>query len=158
MKETIEYQGKNVVGVFMNVPIFVEKFLVIIDFAIVEDMDAYRDKNMVYVIFRKPFCRVAYVEARRFDGFITISDGNDSVTYRMARSHPRFKHLSKAQCNKIRPLLQVSAHDKLEGNLHPYQMLKGFYKGILNLGPEYIKDEKMVEWLTRGHVSVPEMD
>ncbi|GKA68002.1 hypothetical protein Tco_0767919 [Tanacetum coccineum] len=112
------------------------------------------DEPRVYIVK----ARVAYVKEIRFDGFITISDGNDSVTYRMAISHPRFKHLSNAQCNKIRPLLKVSAHDKLEGNSHPYQMLKGFYKGILKLGPEYTKDEKMVEWLIKGHVSMHEMD
>ncbi|GKB55081.1 hypothetical protein Tco_0905834 [Tanacetum coccineum] len=53
MKEKIEYKGKNVVGVFMNVPIFVENFSIVIDFAIMEDMDAYRDKNMGDVIVRK---------------------------------------------------------------------------------------------------------
>ncbi|GKC19875.1 hypothetical protein Tco_1022025, partial [Tanacetum coccineum] len=53
-----------------------------------KNMYAYRDKDMGDVIFGKPFCRVACVEARRFDGFITIHDDNDSVTYRMACSHP----------------------------------------------------------------------
>ncbi|GKE95535.1 hypothetical protein Tco_1580390 [Tanacetum coccineum] len=117
-------------------------------------MDAYRDKDMGDVIIGKPFCRVACIEAKRFDGFITVHDGNDSVTYQMARSYPRFKHIFNEQCNKIWPLLQVSARDILEGNSHSYQKLKGFFKGILNLGPEYIQNEKMVEWLTRGHVSI----
>ncbi|GJV64455.1 hypothetical protein Tco_1475283, partial [Tanacetum coccineum] len=94
--------------------------------AIVENMDAYRDKDMGDVIVGKPFCRVACVEARWFDGFITIHD--------------------------------VSACDILEGNSHRYQKLKGFFKGVLNLGPEYIKNEKMIAWLTRGHVSMYEMD
>ncbi|GJW11953.1 hypothetical protein Tco_1577780 [Tanacetum coccineum] len=41
---------------------------------------------------------------------------------------------------------------------HPYQKQKGFYKGVLNLGPEYVRDAKMEEWLTSGHISVHEMD
>ncbi|GJQ97330.1 homeodomain-like protein [Tanacetum coccineum] len=158
MKDKIEYKWKNVIGAFINVHIFVGNFSVVTNFAVVENMDAYRDKDMGDIIFGKPFYRVAVVEARRFDGFITIGDGNDSVTYQMACSHPRFKHLSKEQCNKIRPLLQVSAHDKLEGNLHSYQKIKGFYKGVLNLGPKYTREEKIVERLTRGHVSVHEME
>ncbi|GJY47098.1 hypothetical protein Tco_0436161 [Tanacetum coccineum] len=123
-----------------------------------KNMDAYRDKDMGDVIFGKPFCRDACVEERWFDGFITIHNGNDIVTYQMARSHPRFKNLSNEQCNKIQPLLQVSVRDILEGNSHSYNNLKGFFKGVLNLGPEYIKNEKMVEWLTCGHVSMHEMD
>nr|GEU44628.1 hypothetical protein [Tanacetum cinerariifolium] len=120
--------------------------------------DVYRDNEMSDVIFGKPFCRDACVEARRFDGFITIHNGNDNVTYQMAQSHPRFKHISNKQCNKIRRLLMVSARDKLEGNSHSYQKLKGFYKGVSNLGPDYIKDEKIFEWLTRRHVIVHVMN
>ncbi|GJS00048.1 retrovirus-related pol polyprotein from transposon TNT 1-94 [Tanacetum coccineum] len=125
---------------------------------VVENMDGYRDQDMGDVIFGEPFCKASCVEARRFDGLITIHNGNDNVTYQMTRSHPRFKHLSNAQCNKIRPLLKVSVHDKLNGIWHPYQKIKIFYKGVLNLGPEYIRDAKMEEWLTRRHISMHEME
>ncbi|GJR35820.1 putative multidrug resistance protein [Tanacetum coccineum] len=45
------------------------------NFAIVEDMDAYRDKDMGDVIVGKPFYRVACVEAKWFNKVITIHDG-----------------------------------------------------------------------------------
>ncbi|GJY22622.1 hypothetical protein Tco_0396280 [Tanacetum coccineum] len=115
MKDKVEYKGKNVVGAFMNVPIFVGKFSFVTDFAVVENMDAYRDDGMGDIIVGRPFCRKACVKARRFDGMINIYKWNDSVTYQMARSHPRFKHLINAQCNKMRPLLKVSAQDELKG-------------------------------------------
>ncbi|GJR16426.1 glycosyl transferase, family 8 protein [Tanacetum coccineum] len=113
------------------------------EYPIVENMDAYRDDGMGGIIVGRPFCRKACVKARRFDGMITIHKENDSVTYQMARSHPRFKHLTNAQCNNIPSLLKVSAQDELRGISHPYQKLKGFYKEVLNLGPEYINDEKV---------------
>ncbi|GKA84461.1 hypothetical protein Tco_0806056 [Tanacetum coccineum] len=50
----------------------------------IENMDAYRDEGMGDVIVGKPFCREICVKARRFDGMITIYNGNDSVTYQMA--------------------------------------------------------------------------
>ncbi|GJS61577.1 hypothetical protein Tco_0656361 [Tanacetum coccineum] len=120
IKDKVEYKGNNVVGAFMNVPIFVKKISVVTHFAVVENMDGYRDHDMGDVIFGEPFCKASCVEARRFDRLITIHIGNDNVTYQMARSHPRFKHQSNAQCNKIRPLLKVSVHDKLNGISHPY--------------------------------------
>ncbi|GJX59252.1 hypothetical protein Tco_0290642 [Tanacetum coccineum] len=86
---------------------------------VVENMDGYRDQDMGDVIFEEPFCKASCVEARRFDGLITIHNGNDDVTYQMARSYPIFKHLSNAQCNKIRPLLKVSVPDKLNEISHP---------------------------------------
>ncbi|GJY68264.1 hypothetical protein Tco_0471246 [Tanacetum coccineum] len=110
------------------------------------------------VVVGEPFYKASCVEARKFDRIITIRDGNDSVTYQMVWSNPRFKHLTNEKCNKIPPLLKVSEQDKMNGISHPYQKLKGFYTGVLNLGPEFIRDAKVEEWLTRGHISVHEME
>ncbi|GKC62197.1 hypothetical protein Tco_1089795 [Tanacetum coccineum] len=114
IKDKVEYKGKNVVGAFMSVPIFVRNFSVITHFAVVENMDGYRYQDMGDVIFGEPFCKASCVEARRFDGLITIHNGNDNVTYQMTRSHPRF-NLSNAQCNKIKPLLKVFLYGDLAG-------------------------------------------
>ncbi|GKC64233.1 homeodomain-like protein [Tanacetum coccineum] len=129
MKEKFEYRGKNIVGAFMNVPLFVGNFSVVTHFAVVENIDGYRDQDMRDIILGEQLCKASCVEAKRFDGLITIHNGNENVTYQMARSHSRFKHLSNAHCNKIKPLLKVSMHDKLNGISHPYQKLKSFYKG-----------------------------
>ncbi|GJW03921.1 zinc finger, CCHC-type containing protein [Tanacetum coccineum] len=121
-------------------------------------MDAYRDEGMGDVIVGEPFLKEIRIEARRFDGMITIYNGNEEVTYQMVRSYPRFKYHTNVQCNKIPPLLKVSEHDKMNGISHTYQKLNGFYKGVLNLGPDYIRDAKTEEWLTHEHVSVHEME
>ncbi|GJX54455.1 hypothetical protein Tco_0282824 [Tanacetum coccineum] len=158
MKEKLEYKGNNVVGALMNIPIFVGTFSVMTDFAVLENMDAYRDEGMGDVIFGEPFLREVGIKTRRFEGMITIYNGDDEVTYQMVRSHPRFKRHTNKKCNKIPPLLRVSEEDKMNGISHSYQKLKGFYKGVLNLGPDYIRDAKMEEWLTRGHISVHDME
>ncbi|GKE18484.1 hypothetical protein Tco_1426061 [Tanacetum coccineum] len=158
MKDKMVYQGDNVVGALMNVPIFVGTFSVVTDFAVLEDMDAYRDEGMSDVIVGEPFLTEVGIKARRFDGMITIYNGNDEVTYQMVRSHPRFKCHTYEQCNKIPPLLKVSEKDEKNRISHAYQKLKGFYKGVLNLGPDYIRNAKTKEWLTRGYISVHEME
>ncbi|GJZ84190.1 homeodomain-like protein, partial [Tanacetum coccineum] len=158
MKDKMVYKGNNVIVALMNVPIFVETFSVVTDFAVLQNMDAYRDEGMGDVIFGEPFLREVGINAKRFEGMITIYNGNDEVTYQMVRSHPRFKYHTNEQCNKIPPLLKVSEEDKMDGISHPYQKLKGLYKGVLNLRPDYIRDAKMEEWLIRGHISVHEME
>ncbi|GJT73433.1 putative reverse transcriptase domain-containing protein [Tanacetum coccineum] len=125
---------------------------------LLEDMDAYHDEGMRDVIFGEPFLREVRINAKRFKGMITIHIGNEEVTYEMVRSHPSFKHHTNEQCNKIPPLLKVSKEDMMKGIWHSYQKLKSFYKGVLNLGPEYVRDAKMEEWLTRGNISVHEME
>ncbi|GJV52757.1 hypothetical protein Tco_1448498 [Tanacetum coccineum] len=46
MKDKMVYKRNNVVGALMNVPIFVGTFSVVTDFAVLEDMDAYRDVGL----------------------------------------------------------------------------------------------------------------
>ncbi|GJX31381.1 homeodomain-like protein [Tanacetum coccineum] len=158
MIEKMVYKRNNVVGDLMNVPIFVGTFSVVTDFAVLEDMDAYRDEGMGDVIFGEPFLREVGIKVRRFEGIITIYNGDDKVTYQMVRLHPRFKHHTNEQCNKIPPLLKVSKKDEKNGISRAYQKLKEFYKGVLNLGHDYIQDKKTEEWLKRGHISVHEME
>ncbi|GJX08722.1 hypothetical protein Tco_0196654 [Tanacetum coccineum] len=128
------------------------------DFVVIENMDAYRDERIGDVIFDVPFLREVGIKTKRFEGIIIIYNGDDVVTYQMVRSLPRFKRHTNEQCNKIPPLLNVSEKDEMNGISHAYQKLKGFYKGVLNLGPDYIQDAKTEEWLTRGHISVHEME
>ncbi|GJZ27043.1 hypothetical protein Tco_0571296 [Tanacetum coccineum] len=52
----------------------------------------------------------------------------------------------------------VSDEDKKNGISHLYRKFKGFYRGVLNLGPDYIRDAKTEELLTRGHIRVHEME
>ncbi|GJS70278.1 hypothetical protein Tco_0703119 [Tanacetum coccineum] len=93
----------------------------------------------------EPFLREVGIKARRFDGIITLYKSDDEVTYQMVRSHPRFKRHTNEQCNKIPPLLKVSEKDEKNGISHAYQKLKGFYKGVLNLGPDYILNAQAEE-------------
>ncbi|GKB30636.1 hypothetical protein Tco_0870037 [Tanacetum coccineum] len=93
-------------------------------------MDSYRDEGMGDIIVGRRFCKEACIKANQFDGMITICKENDSV----------------------------SAQDELKGISYPYQKLKGFYKEVLNLGSEYIKNEKFEESLTHGHVNIHGME
>ncbi|GJQ98370.1 hypothetical protein Tco_0009509 [Tanacetum coccineum] len=117
MKNKMVYKGNNVVGALMNVPIFVGTFSVMTDFAVLENMDAYRDEGMGDVIFGEPFLREVGIKTKRFEGIITIYNGND----------------------------EVSEVDNRNGISHAYQKLKGFYKGDLvkeksmNIGGEFTK-------------------
>ncbi|GKB26340.1 putative reverse transcriptase domain-containing protein [Tanacetum coccineum] len=58
MKAKMVYKGNNVIGALMNVPIFVGTFSVVTNFAVLENMDAYRDGGIGDVIFGEPFLRV----------------------------------------------------------------------------------------------------
>ncbi|GKC49141.1 hypothetical protein Tco_1071886 [Tanacetum coccineum] len=115
MKDKIEFRGKNELGNWASIPIFIGNFCVLTTFIVVEDMDPYLDEGMGEVVVGKPFCEVSYVETRRFDGIITIHNKDESVI----------------------------KQDTMNGISYSYQKLKGFYKGFLNLGPDFIRDSSM---------------
>ncbi|GJV28707.1 hypothetical protein Tco_1385155 [Tanacetum coccineum] len=119
----IGIQRNNVVEALMNIPIFVGFFSILIDFAVLEDMDAYHEEGMGDGFFGKPFLREVGINARRFEGIIIIYNGNEEVTYQMVWSHMRFKHHTNEQCNKIPPLLKVGEEDKMNLISHSYQKL-----------------------------------
>nr|GEX37397.1 hypothetical protein [Tanacetum cinerariifolium] len=96
----------------------------LVDFAVLEDMDGYRDEGMGNVIFGEPFLREIKINAKWIEGMITIHNGNKEVTYQMVRSHLRFKHHTYEQCNKIPLLLNVSEEDKMDKIAHSYQKLR----------------------------------
>ncbi|GJW32593.1 putative ribonuclease H-like domain-containing protein [Tanacetum coccineum] len=68
MKDKLEYKGNNVVGALMNIHIFVGTFYVLTDFAVLEDMDAYRDEGMGdnRVLIVKPHNKTPYELFRGF--------------------------------------------------------------------------------------------
>nr|GEX82786.1 hypothetical protein [Tanacetum cinerariifolium] len=57
------YNGDNVVGALTNVPIFVGYFSVMTDFAVLENMDAYRDEGIGDIIVGEPFSREVEIKA-----------------------------------------------------------------------------------------------
>nr|GEV88859.1 hypothetical protein [Tanacetum cinerariifolium] len=69
----IRIKGNNVLGALMNVPIFVGTFSAITDFAVLEDIDAYRDEGMGDVIVGEPFLKEIGITARRLEGMITLT-------------------------------------------------------------------------------------
>ncbi|GKB69943.1 putative reverse transcriptase domain-containing protein [Tanacetum coccineum] len=80
MENKMVYKGDNVIGSLMNVPIFVGTFSVMTDFAVLENMDAYHYDGMGDVIFVEPFLREVGIKTKRFEGIITLYNGNDEVT------------------------------------------------------------------------------
>ncbi|GKC04307.1 hypothetical protein Tco_0995917 [Tanacetum coccineum] len=64
MKDKLEFKGKSVVGAFMNAPIFVGTFSIVKIFAVIGDMDHYRNEEMGDVIVGKEFCKEIGVKAK----------------------------------------------------------------------------------------------
>ncbi|GJS41086.1 mitochondrial proton/calcium exchanger protein-like protein isoform X1 [Tanacetum coccineum] len=62
-----------------------------IDF--LENMDDYRDEGMGDVIFGETFLREVGIKTRRFEGMITIYNGDDEVTYQMDLGSKEYRRI-----------------------------------------------------------------
>ncbi|GJU12422.1 mitochondrial proton/calcium exchanger protein-like protein isoform X1 [Tanacetum coccineum] len=128
------------------------KFSCMIDFAVLEDMDAYHDEGMGDVIFGELFLREVRIKAKRFEGMITIYNGNEEVTYQMVRSHPRFKHHTNEQCNKIPPLLKAREEDKMNEISHSTSLKEKKSTMLV----ENIRSGNF-EWVSDNELEAPEV-
>ncbi|GJV33245.1 hypothetical protein Tco_1393645 [Tanacetum coccineum] len=151
-----DYNGSNEITIIHDLPIFVGTIHVITNFTIVESLDEYCDAGIGDLIVRRPFCSQDIME--RFDETITIYDGFDFVTYQLPRACPKLKNLSNAQCNMITPFLKITDLDKHRGITNQYQKNHSMFKGVLRLGLKYVRDEKVINFITHGHAHVHEMN
>ncbi|GKC93246.1 putative reverse transcriptase domain-containing protein [Tanacetum coccineum] len=51
----VEFRGRNELGNFANVPVFIGNFYVVTDFTVVEDLDPYLDEGIGEVVVGEPF-------------------------------------------------------------------------------------------------------
>nr|GEV50537.1 hypothetical protein [Tanacetum cinerariifolium] len=112
---------------------------------VVEELRARNDARM----------REVGINKRRFDRMITIHNGNEKVTYQMVRSHPRFKHHTKEQCNKFPAITNGKKGRYDEWNLALIQKAQEFLQGGLELRTRICpgsKDGRMAH--TRAHKRV----
>ncbi|GJU61231.1 hypothetical protein Tco_1243066 [Tanacetum coccineum] len=118
----------------------------------VENMDPYVDEGIGEraVVGINHFAIVfVYGKIKWMDSF--YPDEEESVTYQMVWSHPRFKCHTNEQCNKIPPLLKVNEEDKMNGFLNSYQSsIEVLQRSFLNLGPYFIEISQWRMALTRG--------
>ncbi|GKF34613.1 hypothetical protein Tco_0107813, partial [Tanacetum coccineum] len=115
------------------------------------------EKGLTEVLFGKPFKDQTGLEEDLKRGVIWFKVGNDKTIFNMPRAERRFSKLTTKQHNMMPPILKISDEDMAKGVSQPYQKIKKFYKGCLDLGNEYKQDQEVIDWIRRGHVSMHEM-
>ncbi|GJU85336.1 reverse transcriptase domain-containing protein [Tanacetum coccineum] len=96
MIDKLEFKGKTIVGAFMNAPIFVGTFSVVTNFAVIENMDRYRDEEMGDIIVGKEFCkeiRREVIEIESFKSSTQHSSVNDFVVINIPKEDVKPKQI-----------------------------------------------------------------
>ncbi|GJW65829.1 retrovirus-related pol polyprotein from transposon TNT 1-94 [Tanacetum coccineum] len=115
------------------------------------------EKGLTEILLGRPFKDSSGLEESVTEGLVWFKIGDNKTIFQMPRTISRIQHLPTKQFNMMAPVLRVIDEDKDRGFNHPYQIIKMFYKGCLQLGDEYKRDEKVIEWIIHGHASIHDM-
>ncbi|GKD23783.1 hypothetical protein Tco_1225486, partial [Tanacetum coccineum] len=150
IKWELIYTGNNIVGKAKNLQVFIGCHYFLTDFIILENVNEFVEKGQTKVIFCKPFKEKVRLEEDISKGIIWFKIRDDKTLFNMPRAERRLSELTTKQQNLVSPILKISDEDKAKGISHPYQKIKEFYKGCLNMGKEYKQDLEVIEWIKRG--------
>ena len=154
MVDELEYKGENIVARAIPLHVFVGSLVYLVEFMVMESLGEFVDSKLTQVVFGRPFKRLTNLDEKLIEGLITFSDGDEEFVYQMPRTHPRFKDFSMEKCSRYPPIEMLSENDKRKGLKYTHEKNKRYYRGFLELGDEYKKDEATIRWLTLGYVSI----
>ncbi|GJX66893.1 hypothetical protein Tco_0302620 [Tanacetum coccineum] len=125
--------------------------------SIMKDKMEYKGNNVVGDLMNVPIFFGTFSVMTDFTILEDMDDYLDEEIGDVIFSEPFLNEVG-INARRIPPLLKVSDEDMKNGVSYAYQKLKGFNKGVLNLGPDYIRNAKTEEWLTRRHISMHEIE
>ncbi|GJT86215.1 homeodomain-like protein [Tanacetum coccineum] len=152
MKHELVYTGNNMVGFATNLHVFVGGHQFLIDFIILENINEFVEKGLTEVLFGQPFKEHVGIVDDRVNRVLWFKIKDDKTIFNMPRAGKKIGKLTVRQHNTMGPILKISDEDKSRGIHHPYQKIKGFYQGCLELGEEYKHDQEAIDWV-KGHAT-----
>ncbi|GKB90854.1 hypothetical protein Tco_0963126 [Tanacetum coccineum] len=156
MTRELVYTGNNIVGLAKNLNVFIGHHTLLIDFIVVEDIHEFVEKGLTEVMFGKSFKDQTGLEENLKRGVILFKVGKNKTIFNMPREERIFNKLTTKQHYMMPPILKISDEDMAKGVSQPYEKIKKFYKGCLDLGNEYKQDKEVIDWIRRGHVIIME--
>nr|GEX25068.1 hypothetical protein [Tanacetum cinerariifolium] len=112
----------------------------------------FMEKGLTEVLFRKPFKEHVRIVEDPVKGVLCFKIEDDKMIFNMPHVEERLDKLTVRKHNTMGPFLKSSDEYKSKGIHHPYQKVKGFYQGYLELGGEYKQDQEVIDWI-KGHAS-----
>ncbi|GJT52437.1 hypothetical protein Tco_0978594 [Tanacetum coccineum] len=112
-------------------------FTYALDFMIVEDISSVIDHRMSPVVLGKPFVEIANMTYDLSLGVVKSTNEIEEITYKMAYKIEQYDSLSDMEKENTKSVYSRNKEDKKRGVEYVMSKILGFYKGCLELGPEY---------------------
>nr|GEW86228.1 protein kinase-like domain, concanavalin A-like lectin/glucanase domain protein [Tanacetum cinerariifolium] len=118
--------------------ILIRNFTYVSDFMIVEDVSSIIDPRLSQVVLGKPFVEISNMThdlSLRVAGF---TNGTDEIAYKIPHKLEQFNSLLDLEEERTKSVYFRNEENKRRGVDYMMSKILGFYKGYLELGPEYL--------------------
>ncbi|GJV70794.1 protein kinase-like domain, concanavalin A-like lectin/glucanase domain protein [Tanacetum coccineum] len=140
-----EYRGQNFVGIGRDMHVFVENMSHIIDFTILENVEANINPSLSQVVFGRPFMEITKLMLDRKQGLITFTDGIKKVTFKTPYTDSEMEDLASEGNDLLSSKVILSKDDYRRVCERPLDLESRFYKNIDKLGPMYKKEIERID-------------
>ncbi|GJR71710.1 hypothetical protein Tco_0084075 [Tanacetum coccineum] len=137
----------NFTGRIKGMHIFVGNFTYVSDFIVIEDIGSMIDPRLLQSVLGKPFVEVSNMTHDLSLGVVRFTNGTEEIAYKMPHKIEQYNSLSDLEKEHMKSVYFRNEEDKRRGVDYVMSKILGFYKGCLELGPEYLtglKDEEGV--------------
>ncbi|GJV87576.1 hypothetical protein Tco_0543029 [Tanacetum coccineum] len=135
-KNGYEYRGINFIGIGKDMHVLVGNMSYVMDFTILENIEANINPILSHVVFGRPFAEITYLDINMKYGLMTFTDGIKGVTFKTPYKEPERSELSSKGHDLLSRII-LSEDDYDRGCKKPSDLENGFYRDTIKLGPKY---------------------
>ncbi|GKB56485.1 hypothetical protein Tco_0912671 [Tanacetum coccineum] len=139
-KNGYDYMGRNFVGLGRDMHVFVGNMSYVMDFTILESIEANIDHSLSNVVFGHPFVEIACLAINRKYGLMTFTYGIKEITFKTPYKDPERSELSGEGHDLLSSRVILSEDDYDKGCRKPSDLEDGFYRDTSKLRPEYLTE------------------
>ncbi|GJQ99532.1 hypothetical protein Tco_0522517 [Tanacetum coccineum] len=132
-----EFKGINFVGIGRDMHVFIGNMNHIMDFTILDKVEANTDPFLSQVVFGRPFVEISKLILDRKQGLITFTDGIKEVTFKTPYRDSMMGDLTSEGHELLSSRVILSEDDFRIRCERPSDLESGFYKDIDKLGHSY---------------------
>ncbi|GJS16956.1 hypothetical protein Tco_0411428 [Tanacetum coccineum] len=132
-----EFREQIFVRIGKDMHVFIGNMSHIMDFTILDNIEANIDPSLSQVVFGRPFMEITKLILDREQGLITFTDGIKEVTFKTPYRDSKMDDLSSKAHDLLSSRVILTEDDYRRGCERASDLESGFYMDVDKLGPPY---------------------
>ncbi|GJT59122.1 hypothetical protein Tco_1002655 [Tanacetum coccineum] len=139
-----EFKGHNFIGIGRDMHVFVRNMSHVMDFTILENIEANIDPSLSHVVFDRPFIKITKLILDKEQGLITFTDGIKKVTFKTPYRDSEMDDLTSDEHDLLSSRVILSEDYYRRGCERASDIESGVYMNVDKLGPSYKEETNIL--------------